>query len=137
MLNKAQDLVTYKSLLTSRYCGNLHPAKKKKKRLSLIQLPMNFINTKVSSQRLKKIKFTQISSSASKTPKQHSQNSGIKGLQDVRSKRYTIRNPRHSTKLMKRASNERSLAIPWLCQPQKPQMKMSNKAWNNWGLNSV
>lgn len=28
MLNKAQDLVTYKSLLTSHYCENLHPAKK-------------------------------------------------------------------------------------------------------------
>lgn len=33
MLNKAQDLVTYKSLLTSRYCENLHPAKKKKKKV--------------------------------------------------------------------------------------------------------
>lgn len=31
MLNKAEDLVTYKSLLTSCYCENLHQALKKKK----------------------------------------------------------------------------------------------------------
>ena len=33
MLNKAQDLVTYKSLLTSCYCENLHQALKKKKKV--------------------------------------------------------------------------------------------------------